>query len=304
MDDDQKALAELPALADRLNYHTKRLRIIQFVSGTEGVRAYKTKFPEAKGILTRATTIAFQPKPKGYSDFLCGLVDRWFRSDAALAETNKSDVERLNRSLHPRAFNPANHFSKPMSRSLLEKLAEVFAENGSHLDISRPLTMAKVRAAVKSAKVQRSAGKPFGSFGHIRDDHLTIGTQSFRIEQHNGHDCIRIMVNGSRVRLRLDALEQAMGSLSQAIGNPDKSLPLSSIENRKGEVAPAPEGVPDTDPLNETLQETWPPPLASPGELTPKPTEPSSLSDRIAALRAAEHSYHPACADGVDPLTL
>jgi hypothetical protein len=45
IDDDQKSLAGLPTLAARMSYHTKRLRIIQYVSGAEGVKAYKAKFP-------------------------------------------------------------------------------------------------------------------------------------------------------------------------------------------------------------------------------------------------------------------
>lgn len=148
LDDDQKALAELPTLSERMTYHTKRLRVIQYASGVEGVAAYKAKFPEARNIQTRATTIAFQLKPEGYDDFICNLVDHWFLSDLALAETNRADVERLNEAVHPRRFNPDNHFSKPRSGILLGKLADVFAKHDCHLDTSKPLTMAKVRLAM------------------------------------------------------------------------------------------------------------------------------------------------------------
>jgi hypothetical protein len=87
-------------------YHTKRLRVVQYASGAEGVAGYKAKHPEARSIQTRATTIAFQPKPKGYSDFICGVVDSWFISDVAITETNKATVARLNEAMHPRRFNP------------------------------------------------------------------------------------------------------------------------------------------------------------------------------------------------------
>jgi hypothetical protein len=231
-----------------------------------------------------------------------------------LAETNKADVERLNRAIPSRTFNPANHFSKPLSGFLLGKLTDVFAKHGSHLDISRPLTMAKVRAAVKAAKGKCSAGRPFGGVGHMSDDQLTLGNQSFRIEKHNGHDCIRIMVDRTRVRLRLDALEMVMGLLSQTNGSPDKSLPLSSIENRIGEVAPHAAGAPDADPLEDDLpengpispdlQESRPRPFLI-GEVAPAPTEPPSLHERIAALKAAQTiPLSPACAEEVDPLML
>src|SRR6185295_19867281 len=122
MDEDEQALANLPMLADRMVYHTKRLRVICYVDGIDGVRRYKAKHPEAKPIQVKATTIAFQPKPEGYDDFLCRLVDTWFLSDIALTQTNKSDVDRLNAAMHPRKFNPANHFTKPVSATLLGKL--------------------------------------------------------------------------------------------------------------------------------------------------------------------------------------
>ena len=163
IDDDEKALSKLLTVADRMAYHTKRLRIVQFASGAEGVASYKTKFPEARRIQTRVTTIAFQPKPEGYGDFLCRLVDTWFISDLALAETNKADVARLNDAMHPRRFNPDNHFSKPLAATLIGKLADVFAKHDSCLDTTKTLTMAKVRAAVRAAKGGRSPGRPFGS---------------------------------------------------------------------------------------------------------------------------------------------
>ena len=298
MDDDEKALAELPTLADRMAYHTKRLRIIQYAAGAEGVASYKAKHPEAKSIRVKASMIAFQPKPEGYSDFLCGLVDSWLTSDTALAETNRADVERLNRAMHPRRFNPDNHFSKPLSGTLLGRLADVFAKHGYHLDTSKTLSMAKVRASAKAAKGERSLGRPFASIGHIADDQLAVGDQSFRIEKHNGHDCIRISVNGTRVRLRLDALAEFV-----ALAGLGQSLSLSSSYGiRIGELAPDPENGPEADPLANILSENRPQelPLLK-GELAP---DFRSLSERIAALKPMQAQHSTTDTDGPDPLAL
>src|SRR4051812_5083876 len=110
MDEDEQALAQLPTVADRMKYHTKRLRIIQYVSGAEGVRAYKTKHPEARGLLVFNNPIAFQPKPKGYDAALCSMVDAWFTSDIALAQSNRAAVEAINSNLGTR-LDPNKHFS-------------------------------------------------------------------------------------------------------------------------------------------------------------------------------------------------
>lgn len=301
-DEDAQALAKLPMLADRMIYHTKRLRVIRYVDGIDGVRRYKTKYPEAKTVQVRATTFAFQPKPEGYGDYLCRLVDNWFQSDTALAETNRADVDRLNEAMHPRRFNPDNHFTKPLSPTLTEKLADVFAKHEVHLDTDKPLSMSKVRAAVKATKGKRSAGRPFGGIGHIAGDQLIVGSECIRIEEHNGHDCIRIMSNGSRVRLRLDALA---GFIRLAGLGGDFSL-SSSIENRIGEPAPSSATDPEPDPLTDILPEDWPQPAHDRppsllGELAP---EPLSLGERIAALRTAQQPHSTACSDDDDPLNL
>lgn len=299
-DEDAQTLANLPMLADRMVYHTKRLRVICYVDGIDGVRRYKTKFPEANIIQVRATTFAFQPKPQGYGDHLCRLVDNWFQSDTALAETNRADVDRLNDAMHPRRFNPDNHFTKPLSPNLAEKLADVFAKHDAHLDTDKPLSMSKVRAAVKATKGKRSAGRPFCGVGHIAGDQLIVGVESFRIEEHNGHDCIRIMVNGSRVRLRLDALAGFIGLVE--LGG-DFSL-SSSIENRTGEPAPSSATDPKPDPLTDILPKNWPQPAHDRpasllGELVP---EPQSFGERIAALRIAPQPLSKPCSDDDDPL--
>jgi hypothetical protein len=300
-DEDAQSLAKLPMLADRMVYHTKRLRVIRYVNGIDGVKRYKAKYPDAKTIQVRATTFAFQPKPEGYGDHLYRLVDSWFQSETALAETNRADVLRLNEAMQPRQFNPDNHFSKPLSPTLVGKLADVFAKHGVHLAGDKPMSMSKVRAAVKASRGKRSAGRPFGNIGHIVADQLTVGSQSFQIEEHNGHDCIRIMANGSRVRLRLDGLAGFIGLVGSG---GDFSL-SSSIENRTGELAPNAEADPEPDSLADILSENWPqPPHDRPpfltGELAPDASGSPSLSERIAALVAARQPHTMTCVDDRD----
>ena len=303
MDDDERALAECPDLAARMAYHMKRLRVIQYVSGAEGVAAYKAKFAEAKTIQTRATTIAFQSKPEGYARFLCGLVDTWFISDLALAETNKADVGRLNDAVHPRRFNPDNHFSKPIAGSLVGKLADVFAKHGAHLDTSKPLSMAKVRAAVKAAKGKRSAGRPFGQIGHVADGQLFVGDQSFAIQRNGSRECIRPTINGCKRRLYLDELIWMMKLLGPAGRSGIPLSVYSSIEDRIGDRDYSPGNSSEPDPLADILPEngTSSMPLQS-GDRGYSPDEPPPLSDRIAALRTAQAPHSSASADDADPL--
>lgn len=290
MDEDERALAALPWLADRMSRHTKRLRVIQYVSGIEGVAAYKAKYPEAKSIQTRASTIAFQPKPEGYADFLCGQVDAWFISDVALAETNRAAVERLNRAVHPRRFNPDNHFSKPLSGTLLSKMADVFAKHGCHLDTSKPLSMAKVRAAVKAAKGKRSAGRPFGSIGRIADGQLIIGDQSFTIQRNGNRECIRPTINASKRRLYLDEMEWML------------SL-YPSYEIRIGDRDYSAETAPEADRLADILPENGPSslPLLT-GDRDYLADGPPSLRERIAALRPVQAPHSMTFANDADPL--
>jgi hypothetical protein len=201
--------------------------------------------------------------------------------------------------MHPRRFNPDNHFSKPLSGTLLARLADVFAKHGVHLDTGEARSMSQLRAAAKATKGKRSAGRPFGSLGYISGDQLITGGQSLRTEQHNGHACVRIMVSHSRVRLRLDALAEFIA----LAGLRHPSSLYSSIEDRIGELAPDPDTAPEADPLADILPENWPQPtplLA--GELASSTDQPRSLADRIAALKAAQVPCATACSDEVDPL--
>ena len=310
IDEDEQALANMPLLSDRMAYHTKRLRIIRYAAGFEGVEDYKKRHADAKVIHTTAITLAFQPKPKGYDDFICGIVDQWFISNAALAETNRADVERLNLKVHPRRFNPDNHFTKPLSTILLAKLADVFANHEARLDISNINSMSKVRSAVKANMGKRLAGQSSSSIGDLVEDELIVGVHPFLTEKHHGHDCIRVSLGGKRIRLRLDALTEFIN----LAGLKATTSLYPSIEDRIGELAPDHGSTPEADPLLDILPEIWPrpevlledwplPDVISLGELAPAAPEHLSLKERMTRLRASQAQDLVEYPVGVDPLT-
>lgn len=314
-DNDDRALALMPLSSDRMTYHTKRLPQVQNATGTTGVAAYRAKFPEAKGVLLKtAHPIAYQPKPKGYDDWLCEVVGTWFFSDTALAESNRATVERLNLAMAPRQFDPDRHFGVVLSAGRLAQLAAVFAEHGAHLDTSQRMSMSAVRSAVKAAKGKRSSGRPFGKVGHITGSQLIIGSKSFTVMQHHGHDCIKIMLNGKRHWFRLDVAAAFIASAGLASGGIPGDDPhyLTIVDIR--ELVPDAEN-PVSDPL-AGIGETH-----SSGELVPKdetpahssgevvPDQPLSFRERTAALSArlaARPSHSPASPvdPDADPLAL
>lgn len=277
MDEHDIALTKMPRLNDRMVHHIKRLRIIRYLEGVEGVARYKARYPEAISILTSATSQAFQPKPPAYDSFILALVGQWFDSNTSLTATNRADIERLNRAVHPREFNVDNHFSKPASATLLNKVATIFRSHGAHLDTLKSNTLGKVRAAVVAAKGKLSVGIPFGSIGYLTADKLIVGDTSFRTEQHNGHQCVRVTVGSNRVRIRLDALEEFFAITGAGLN----SSHYPSIEDRIGEMAPADDRVVKDDPLGEAYLEDWPQPAVSLGERAPKSPLPETPEDQI-----------------------
>jgi hypothetical protein len=175
-DDDDRALALLPILADRMKYHTRRLRIIRYIEGLEGEKAYKSKHPEARPIQTRATSTAWQNKPAGYDDYLATLALQWLTIDGAVASTNIAEVERLNAHFATTRFSPAKQFSLPLSKSAKSKIRTVFTSRGVPLDTSKKLSMSGVREAAKAAKaVAQQDSRPFGRFGTMSGNSLVTG---------------------------------------------------------------------------------------------------------------------------------
>lgn len=293
-DPDEVALAKLPLLADRIRYHTKRLRVIQHAYGAEGVAAYKAKHPEARAIQIISNPIAYTAKPSGYDDFLTGMVSSWFNSDAALTETNRAAVIRLSDKLGSR-FDPDRHFSVPLSAGRLKKLADVFSKHGAHLDTSGPLSMSDVRKAAKAFKAGARAGaSPFGNVGTISSDVLTIGLHSYRIERHKDRACIRVTAQGTTQRIYLTTLQALLAS----VGEDD---PLSNpLRSRERELVPGPGSDVETGEFPQAG-------TSSPGECADCPP---SMAERIARLRAdrldpaPQHSTTNRHDPDADPLAL
>lgn len=298
---DTAALYDLPT-EERLKQHGKNLRAIAFTDGIEGIKRYKAEHPEAASFRTELAPLVYLPKPAGYDASLIELAEGWLTDNAPPA-TNRADVERLNARFGGDRFNPANHFSKPLSPGRLEKLKALFAERGIPLDTEKANTLSKVKAAAVAARGRMSADRPFGNVGVISGDRLVIGAHSLAIMDHHGHEAVKLTVNGKRVWLRLDVMAAAFDLLSggaETGGNPLQSILYENI----GESVPEPEK-PDFDPLAEqSTGELVPATDASLGESVPA-SDPPSLNDRIAALRAAfTQPTATAYPDGVDPLAL
>ena len=294
-------LSALPH-GERLKHHQRQLRSICLHQGIDGVKAYKVRFPEAAALRIHSAPVAYKPKPAGYSAAVVDLVRRWFEDAKALNATNRADVEGLNKLLGT-TYDPANHFSKPLSASVLRKLADLFAERGAALDTRSCKTLSKVRQAVRVVQADGSArAVPLGLWGSRNDDTLTVGGQTFAIERHNGHECLRFPVDGSRLRLRLDVLTEFL-SLTRLIpvGHPPHTTacsvrePAPKPETTVGSTF-APINLPEVGPNTATVAE------CSPGGEAPSHT---SLSDRIQNLAArARQSEQLSTPDGVDPLAL
>lgn len=298
---------DLSALSadDRRRHHTRQLRSVALHQGIDGVNAYKVRHPEAASIRIHSAPVAYIRKPSGYSAAISGLVEAWFQSDDALGQSNRADVERLNDKFGT-SLNPSNQFSKPLSAPILRKLQDVFAQRGAHLDVRQVTTMSKVRQAVKAAKaVAGASAVPLGSWGTRTGDTVTVGGQTFAIEQHNGRECIRLLVNGSRMRLRLDALAEFLSLTGLAPADPGGPPPILLYKSI-GELAPNAKSGVESDPLADILPENRPQaeyaPEQSPGELAPDCPTPT-LSERIRAISAARCTAEPsATRDSSDPL--
>lgn len=328
LDDDERALAALPLLADRMKYHAKRLPQVQHIEGTEGLRRYRARWPEAASIYVHTPwPTASLSKPRGYDAFLCNLVRRWFASDIALSETNRAAVGQMNVALQDAQFDPDRHFSTGLSAGRLEKIAEVFSDHGARLDTKKPkITMSDVRAAVKVAKGRRSEGQPFGKVGCISGNQLITGSRSITIMQHHGHPSIKVTVGGKRIWLRLDVAAEfvaLMGLVSG--GDPVEDDPDNLLIEDIREMVPDAENdefdplvdvleqqssgelVPILDPPPHSHRDMVPPdsdPVHSLAEMVP--ANPPSLSEAMAARRSArlvaalmDQSDSPACP--VDP---
>jgi len=301
--DDIRHFPDLSSLSaeDRAKFHTKQLSAVAFFQGIEGTAKYKQQHPEAANHRVNVRACAYLPKPKGYDDYLVSLVHKWLTDDTSVLETNTADVERLNVRFGTGRFNPANHFSKPLSPSRLRKLKDKFLEHGVHLDTSKANTLSKIKAVARNAYGRLSGRRSFGRIGSIDGSTLTLGNHRFAIMQHHGRDAIKLSVHGQRLWLRLDVMAAVIDLVDGPVGVPPPITTTCSI----GELVPEAE-TGDDDPLAITeAVELVPVSQHLPiGEPVPSASEPPSLAQRIAALKGAQPSSGATALKGADPLLL
>ena len=108
------------------------------------------------------------------------LVERWLTNNEALADTNVADVGRMNAKFGP-IFNPAKHFSDPLSAGRLKKIKQVFSRHHAPIDITKATSMSKVREAAKATTGHMNASRWLGNVGTISGNTLIIGQQTFAI---------------------------------------------------------------------------------------------------------------------------
>jgi len=292
--------------SDRLKHHRKVMRAIAFNQGLDGVNRYKAEYPEAAPIRVNIATLAYSPKPKGYDQYLVDLVRSWLTSPAALASTNLQDVDRLNCHFHTTRFNPAKHFSERLSSGRLSKLKALFDKHGHSLDTEAADTMSRIRGAAKALHGVSTATRQLGTFGTISGNQLVMSGRSFTISLNGSRECVRIRISGSVRRFYLDELECLAGMIGSSSNDPLPCITLCNIGECDYSL-----DQPDCTPVSgenapEILscdypEKSRPSDVDQSNALAPAPP---SLTNRIAALRAALPSHSPTCPDGVDPLTL
>jgi hypothetical protein len=272
--------------SERLEYHRKKLEAVAYFEGVEGVAQYKKEHPDAAELGTTIVARAYRPKPSNYTASLVQMVENWLTMWVAVSSTNKEDVERLNARLD-RSFNPANHFSAPLSKPRLEKIRAVFAKHGAALDTDRVRTMSQVRQAAKVHWAHTNADKPFGNVGLISGRDLVIGDDRFPIEKNGDTDCIRVQIRGKRRRFSLDDILW-LAELLDGAKDPLNTTTVSSI----GDLAYSPEA--------SDNQGSVPPENSG---LAYRISETSELGQRIARLREVYQPHSTTTDDKDDPLT-
>lgn len=303
----------------RRAHHTQRLRSIAFQQGLDGVSAYVAAHPDAEAIRVSVNALAYAPKPKGYDAAILDTVTRWLSSPTALSQSNSADVGRLNNRLGTTRFNPANHFSKPLSAALLAKVRGICAEHGAALPQAKGITMARIKQCIRTAKVQGGAGaQPFGAVGTRSGDTLTIGERSFTISRHGNRECIWVTADGVKQRICLAALAALFPAVPNAAGPGDASNYL--LRSRKGDrhqtsecaaILPANEGDVAHPPLDGRTSPSSPHPLRPPldGRMSPNngddpPADAVTFRERITRLASALRPAASAFGTDRDPLEL
>jgi len=312
MDEDERALAAMPSLDDRMKYHTKRLRSIAYISGAEGLSAYKSKHPEARTLLANpGNPSVSRTKPAGFDTYLANLAARWLSSDTALAATNIADVQRMNAHFATTRFNPAKQFSLALGKRAKAAIEQAFNVRGFPLDTSAIKTMSDVRKAAKAANARIALDRQIAPGVTVSDGKLTMGCDTYAITHNGGRECIRPRINGKVRRLHLDEIGWLAGRLAKVAVAECRDDPLSypSIEDM-GERDYFPETATLPSLADARTGECDYSPYAAIGErdCSPSseakagPAEPLSLTERIAALKP-DSPAHAADPDA-DPLAL
>jgi len=310
MDEDEQALAIMPSRDDRMKYHTKRLRSIAYISGAEGLAAYKSKHPEARKLLAKpGNPSVSRIKPAGYDAYLANLTTRWLSNDTALAATNTADVQRMNAHFATTRFNPAKQFSLGLGKPAKAAIQQAFNARGVPLDTSTIQTMSDVRKAAKAANARIALDRQIAPGVTVSDGKLTVGRDTYAITHNGARECIRPRINGKVRRLHLDEIGWLAGRLAGLAECRDDPLLYSSIEDM-GERDYLPETATLLPLAADQTGECDYSPVAVTGErdcspcseTKAGPAEPLTLTERIAALKP----YSPAHAadPNVDPLAL
>lgn len=271
-----------------MKVHQRRLNGIAFSRGAEGVKEYKSSYPEAVSLLVNIDALTYRPKPRGYEDYLATLAAQWLTDPAALACTNKADVERLNAHFQTDRFNPSKQFSLPLSKRAKAKIVGVFAARGVTLDPRSIKSMTAVRNAAKAVTAgSRPDAAPFGRFGTMSEKVLTIGHRAYVIEQHKGRGCIRITADGVSQRVYLPIVEAILATIG------DDPLSSSSSIRRIGELVPERKSGLDGDKS------------APAGTGSPAVSPHRGLDERVAALKTRQSRDTATLVDpSADPLAL
>lgn len=259
-DDDHQRPApadpDLSALTpqQRDQHHVRQLYAVVKHDGLNGVAAYVQRYPEAAKVVVKPNPATFIPKPPGYAAAVSQIVGGWLTEDGATERTNRQDVATLNAHVGGSRFNPNTYFSREFGERERERLAKVFAARGFALPADAT-TLSKVKKAAKAARAGTLPGaEAFGSIGTLSGGLMSIGGATFDVKPHGSHDCIRLNVNGDRVRLRVDAIREFLMLTGLLRDTGDTPFSSDVVSRRTGPQAQIGQ---DQPPAADSLPENW-----------------------------------------------
>ena len=179
--------------------HSQRLREVGFNGAVNAMRNYKQQHPGAAGHMTRITTLAFKPKPAGYTEYIDRLIARWLAG--ASTETNAATVQRI-RDRFPNDSFASNLLNKPLSKGRREKIAANATQLGFKIDTRQYDTLAKIKAAALNGELATNANRPIVINATLNATHFA----GLKIELHGKRQSIRFTHGGKRQRIYIDDL--------------------------------------------------------------------------------------------------